>query len=101
MMRGEPAGDQVIAGVGEGQVAGLCLRGDHVSESALFRKLARLLQHLRRDVAGGDLGDFRREGERGVAGAGGDVEMPPGRFVSTSSVSRASEGPVACTAEAA
>src|SRR5680860_1180460 len=50
------------------------------AQAPLLGELARLLQHLRGDVGCGDLGEFRREGERGVSGAGGDIEHAPSRL---------------------
>ncbi len=79
-MRGEPAGHEMIARVGEGQVTGPRLCRHHIAKLAFRDELPRLLQHLRRDVAGGDLGESWREGERGMSGAGRDVEQAPGRL---------------------
>ena len=77
MMRGEPAGHEIEAHVGKGEVFGLGARGADIAEPALGSELLGLGKHLIGDVARRDLGDARCEGERGVAGAGRDVEHAP------------------------
>ena len=51
-----------------------------ISEAPARSELPRFAQHFLGDVGRGDLGDVRRKGERGMAGAGGDVEHAPMRF---------------------
>ena len=80
MMRGEAAGDEVEAHVGEGQVLGLGLDRLDIAEAARGGELLRLGEHGLGDVARGDLGDVWGECERGMAGAGGDIEHAPPLF---------------------
>ena len=80
MMRGEAADDEIEARVGEGKVLGLGVQRPDIGKAPARRKLPRLAQHFLGDVGRGDLGDVRREGERGMASAGGDVEHAPMRF---------------------
>ncbi len=77
MMRGEAAGDEVKAAVGEGEILGLRVRGGDIGEALGLGEFPRLGQHRLGDVAGNDLGDVRGEGERGVTGAGRDIEHAP------------------------
>ena len=77
---GDAAGDEIEAGVLEGQRLGVRARRLHVGEALGLGELGRLLQHLGREVAGDRAGHVGRERRRRVPGAGGDVERLPGRL---------------------
>ena len=77
MVGGQAAGDEVEAVVGEGEGLGNGRFGDDVVEAAFLSQPGCFSQHLRGDVAGGDVGDVGSEGEGGVPRAGGDVENAP------------------------
>ncbi len=77
-MRGDAAGDEIEAAIGERQGLGIGQRRLHVGQALFVRELLRLHQHLGRQVAGDDAGHMRGELSGGVSGAGGDVERDPG-----------------------
>ena len=77
MVRGEAAGDEIEARVGERQIVRLGVRRLDVGQPARRGELGGLRQHFVGDVGGDDARNERRQGERRVAGAGGDVETMP------------------------
>jgi len=79
-MRGEAADDEIEARVGEGQVLRLGVQRPDIGAAPARSELPRLAKHFLGNVGRGDLGDVRREGERGMAYPGRDVEHAPMGF---------------------
>ena len=100
-MRGEAAGNEVDAHVRKGQVLGLGLDRLDIAEAARGGELLGLGEHRLGNVACGDLGDVWGERERGMAGAGGDIETRQRFFGATSSTKRARLAPLAWTVDVA
>ena len=80
MVRGDAAGDQLESLVVEGQVVGRGLAVADVVDALTANVRLGLLQHGGRQVAGDHAGDEGREGQGGVAAAGGDIEGAPVRL---------------------
>src|SRR6478609_9116274 len=80
VMRGKTADDEIEIRIGKGKVLGLGGQSLDIGEATGLRKPPRLAKHLLGDVGGGDLGDMRGKGERGVARAGRHVEYAPMRL---------------------
>jgi hypothetical protein len=77
MMRGDAAGHQVEAGVLKRQRLGVCKGRLEVGNPLRRRQLCRLIEHRLRQIARDHARHVRGKCQRGVAGAGGDVEGVP------------------------
>ncbi len=77
VVRSNAACHQVEGGIAEGKLLRIGGSRLQVGKPLLLRQLARLLEHLGRQVAGDDLGHVRREGGGRVTRAGGDVQHNP------------------------
>jgi hypothetical protein len=71
---GVAAGDQVDREIGDGEVLGIAADEGDIGQAALSGETAPFGQHLFGEIDGGDAGDVGGEGQRGVTGAGGDIE---------------------------
>ena len=77
VVRGEPAGDEIEARIGETQAAGLGVCRLDIGHPARSGKLGGLREHFIGDVGGDDARHQRGKGKGRVAGAGRHVEHAP------------------------